>query len=178
MLDEECPEAVEQFVERLGSCQDRLFAYILMLLSNREAALDVLQETNLVLWRKAAEFDRRQDFAAWACRIAYFQVLAWYRDKNRDRLIFDQQLLDQLSAEAEPLSGEITDRCRALRRCMVRLSDHMRDLLKHRYELNWSIKQIAGKFSQSPGAVATSLCRARHELLSCIEDVLREKDQT
>ena len=58
MLDKECPEAAEQFVERLGSCQDRLFAYILMLLSNRDAALDVLQETNLVLWRKAAEFDR------------------------------------------------------------------------------------------------------------------------
>ena len=176
MSDEGFPEAVEQFVERLGSCQDRLYAYILMLLSNRDAAQDVLQETNLVLWRKAGEFDKEQDFGAWACRIAYFQVLAWYRDKNRDRLIFDQDLLNQLSAEAQPLSGELNDRCRALRLCMVRLSERMRDLLRHRYGLNWSIKQIAEKFGQTPGAVATSLCRARHELLLCIEDALQQED--
>jgi RNA polymerase sigma-70 factor, ECF subfamily len=176
MAGRDCPETIERFVQRLGIHQDRLYAYILMLLPNREAAADVLQETNLVLWQKAAEFDEKRDFGPWACRIAYFQVLAWWRDKNRDRLVFDQRLLDELAADAESLSSELGDRCRALQLCMIRLSDRERDLLRHRYQLGLSIKEIAHKFGQSPNAIAMSLSRARHELLQCIETVVAEKE--
>jgi RNA polymerase sigma-70 factor, ECF subfamily len=176
MSDNECPEAIERFVQRLGVHQDRLYAYILMLLPNREAAADVLQETNLVLWQKAAEFDEKRDFGAWACRIAYFQVLAWWRDRNRDRLVFDQRLLDELAADAESLSSELGDHVRALQLCMIRLSDRERELLKHRYHLGLSIKEIACKFGQSPNAIAMALSRTRHELLLCIETVVIEKE--
>ena len=169
MLDKTAAERIERYVQHLTDCQNRLYAYILMLLPNHDAAADVLQETNLVLWRKADEFVEGTEFGAWACRIAHFQVLAWFRDAKRDRLVFDQQLVDELGAEAETLSAEIDDRRRALRLCMVRLSEHERQLLRCRYELGWSIKQIAGELGLSPGAVATSLYRIRNELLLCIQ---------
>ena len=96
-------DRIERYVQQLTDGQNRLYAYILMLLPNHDDAADVLQETNLVLWRKSGEFVEGTEFGAWACRIAYYQVFARLRDAKRDRLVFDPQLLDQLGAEAEPL---------------------------------------------------------------------------
>jgi RNA polymerase sigma-70 factor, ECF subfamily len=175
MLDNSTAERLERYVQRLTDCQNRLYAYVLMLLPNHDAAADVLQETNLVLWRKADEFVEGTEFGAWACRIAHFQVLAWFRDAKRDRLVFDQQLLDALGAEAETLIVEMDDRRRALRLCMVQLSEHERQLLRRRYEMGWSIKEIARELGVSPGAVATNLYRIRNELLLCIEKNLDER---
>ena len=52
--------------------QAALHAYILSPLPNQAKADDVLQETNLVLWRKAADYDQAMPFMPWACRIAWF----------------------------------------------------------------------------------------------------------
>jgi RNA polymerase sigma-70 factor, ECF subfamily len=173
-VESSAAERLERYVQHLTDCQNRLYAYILMLVTNHDAAADVLQETNLVLWRKADEFVDGTAFWAWACRIAHFQVLAWFRDAKRDRLVFDQQLLDLLGAEAETLSAELHDRRRALRGCMLRLGERERQMLRRRYESEWSIKQIAGELGLSPGAVATTLYRIRNELLLCIEKKLDE----
>lgn len=170
-------ERTERFVQQLTGCQNRVYAYILMLLSNHDDAADVLQETNLVLWRKAAEFVEGTDFGAWACRIAYYQVLARLRDARRNRLVFDPLLLNQLAAEAETLSAEMDDRRHALRLCMLRLSEHERMLLDRRYDSGWSIKQISTECGQSPGSVATNLYRIRNELMQCIQKNLNDKDR-
>jgi DNA-directed RNA polymerase specialized sigma24 family protein len=46
-------------------------------------ARDVLLETNLVLWQKIGEFEPGSNFGAWARKIAYFQALAFLRDRKR-----------------------------------------------------------------------------------------------
>ena len=171
-------EQTERFVQQLTGCQTRLYAYILMLLPSHDDAADVLQETNLVLWRKADEFVDGTEFGAWACRVAHFQVLAWLRDARRDRHVFDPELLGSLAGEAETLSAQIDDRRRALRLCMMRLTQRERELLGRRYDLGRSIKEIAVEFGQSPGAVATSLYRIRNELLLCIQKNLGEEEKT
>lgn len=169
-------ERTERYVQQLASFQNKLYAYILMLLPNHAAAEDVLQETNLVLWRKLGEFVEGTDFASWAYRIAHYQVLAWFRDVRRDRLVFDPQLLNQLGAEAELLSGELDDRRLALRLCMNKLTDHERQLLRQRYDAGRSIKEIAAELGLSPGAVATTLYRIRNDLQQCIQRNLDERE--
>ncbi|MDF1745393.1 MAG: sigma factor, partial [Gimesia sp.] len=42
----------EQFVQQLTENQNRLYGYVYSLLGDHSRAEDVLQETNLVLWRK------------------------------------------------------------------------------------------------------------------------------
>jgi RNA polymerase sigma-70 factor, ECF subfamily len=170
-------ERTERFVQQLTGCQTRLYAYILMLLPNHDDAADVLQETNLVLWRKADEFVEGTQFGAWACRIAHFQVLARLRDAKRDRLVFDPQLLGDMAAEAESLSAEMDERRRVLRLCMIRLTDREREMLGRRYDLGRSVKEIAVEFGQSPGAVATNLYRIRNDLLLCIQKNLSNGDK-
>jgi RNA polymerase sigma-70 factor (ECF subfamily) len=89
--------AEKEFVFQLTDWQGRLFGYLMSLLGNVH---DVLQETNLVLWRKIDGFEPGTDFAAWARSVAYFQSLAFLRDRKRDRHIFDDDLLQQIADDA------------------------------------------------------------------------------
>ena len=61
-------EREEQIVQQIAACQDQLFAYILTLVPHRDVARDILQETNLVLWRRREEFVPGTSFVAWASK--------------------------------------------------------------------------------------------------------------
>lgn len=69
------PAPGEHFVRELTRCQNSVFAYILSLVGNPDAARDIQQETNVVLWRKAGEFKEGSNFMPWALGIARMQVL-------------------------------------------------------------------------------------------------------
>ena len=60
------PAPADDFVQQLTANQNRLYGYIFSLLGDHHRANDVLQETNMVLWRKAAEFQTDRDFIPWA----------------------------------------------------------------------------------------------------------------
>src|SRR5262249_34593919 len=62
----------EAFVTRVAGAQRPLYAYIRSLLGPWGDAEDILQEVNVVLCRKAHEYDGRGQFLTWACRVAYF----------------------------------------------------------------------------------------------------------
>ena len=63
--------------------------------------MDVVQETNLVLWRKKDEFREDAPFMPWALAIARFQVLAHVRDQGRDKCLLDSELVAALSEDTE-----------------------------------------------------------------------------
>jgi DNA-directed RNA polymerase specialized sigma24 family protein len=62
----------EEFLRLLTDSQGRLFAYFAAALGDFDRANEVLQETNLVMWRKSGEFEMGSNFNAWSYRIAYF----------------------------------------------------------------------------------------------------------
>lgn len=161
--------ATERFVQHLTEVQTRLLAYIVMLLGDPTAARDVLQETNLVLWRKASEFSEGTDFGAWARTIAKYQVLAYLRDAKRDRHLFSEEMVESITVEAEPESQELEVRHSALQSCLEKLTQHQRALLESRYTEGHSIQAIADNSRRTHGSVAMSLSRIRQSLLECIE---------
>ena len=70
------------------------------MLGDVDQANEVLQETNLVLWRKSDEFQSGSDFKAWSFRVAHFQVMAFRQRQIRDRLVFDDVQLDRIIRDA------------------------------------------------------------------------------
>jgi len=100
-MPEKRPEPSFEFVQLLTSHQSRLYAYVLSLLGDRTQADDVLQETNSVLWRKANEFELGTNFGAWMLKVAYFQVMAHRRRLTRDRLVFDDDFLQDIAEDAK-----------------------------------------------------------------------------
>jgi RNA polymerase sigma-70 factor (ECF subfamily) len=156
--------------------QRDLYAYILTLLPWSDVASDVLQQTNLTLWRDAAKFQPGTDFRAWAYRVAYFQVLAQRKRATRDHLKFDDALLKGLAERAadEPLSAD--DEAEGLRECLKKLPEGERELIRRRYDAGATVKTIAAELSQSASAIAVRLHRIRRALLDCVRQEMSERD--
>ena len=165
------------FADQLVTIQKGLYAYVLTLLPWPEEASDVLQQTNLVLWRDAAKFQPGTDFRAWAYRVAYFQVLAQRRKAGRDRLRFDDALLKDLADNMAGEPAEAEEEVGALQDCLHKLPQLERELICRRYDAGVSVKQMAADLQQAPNAVAVRLYRIRQSLLDCMEQRSPKRDQ-
>lgn len=162
-------ERRDEFIVHLTAAQASLWAYVFSLLPDHVAAQDVLQETNLTLWRKAADFQPGTNFLAWACQVAYFHVLGHRRRLRRDRLVFDDEVLAYLAERQADRAAEPGDRLLALRGCLDKLPPPSRRLLEERYAPGGSVKDLAGADGRSVAAVSQLLYRIREKLLNCIE---------
>ena len=159
----------EQFVQQLTEHQPRLFGYVFSLLGDHSRAADVVQETNLLLWRKISEFDRTKPFLPWAFAIARFQVMAHLRDQKRDRLLLDAELAEALSEEVERQSEQIDSVRTALRTCMQGLSPTNRRLIEQRYLKAKSMVDVAEEADRTVGAIKVAILRIRRQLADCVQ---------
>jgi RNA polymerase sigma-70 factor (ECF subfamily) len=132
-------------------------------------AEDVLQETNVVLWRKADEYDPARDFMPWAMRIAQLQAMAHLKRQKRVPMTFDESLLAILADEVVAETTELNPRRLALTGCLQKLPTHQRQLIAARYEPGGSVNELARQSGKSCKAISESLRRIRRVLLDCIE---------
>ena len=168
-----------RLVKLITDAQRRLYAYLVTLLVNLDDVDDVLQETNLVLWQKSDEFDMpdapdkaAEQFSAWAMRVAYYQALARMKRRQRDRLRFDESLIAQLAEIAAERVAQHDDRRVALLRCMDKLPDTDRTLIKRRYSDNLSPAVIADELGRTRHAINQAMYRIRAALIRCVEKSL------
>ncbi|MEM9588235.1 MAG: sigma-70 family RNA polymerase sigma factor [Planctomycetota bacterium] len=159
----------EQFVRQLTEHQNRLFGYVYSLLGDHARSADVVQETNLVLWRKIDEYDPTRPFLPWAFAIARFQVMANLRDSGRDRVLLDSELAETIGAEAEQQSADVDDIRLALPGCMQRLTEANRQLIQKRYFESRSIAEVAQSTGRSVGSIKVALLRIRRQLAECLQ---------
>jgi RNA polymerase sigma-70 factor (ECF subfamily) len=156
-----------EFAVQLTRCQRKLHAFIVSMVWNPADADEVLQETNLVLWQKAAEFDESRPFLPWAVRFAQLQSLAWLKRNRRRPVMVDANLGALLAAEAA--EETLFDRRRvALAACLQKLSPHQRELVMRRYEPEASVTAMAATAGVTPKAISDRLRRIRQALLDCI----------
>lgn len=162
-------ENSEQFVQQLTENQNRLYGYVYSLLGDHSRTADIVQETNLVLWRKINEFDPLRPFLPWAFAIARFQVMAHMRDQNRDRLLLDAELVETLSGEVEKQAENIDQLRRALRQCMQSVTSENRELIEQKYLQSMSLADVAAATNRTVGAIKVALLRVRRQLSECVE---------
>ena len=163
----------EEFVGLLTENQRRLYVYILSLLGNPTDADEVLQDVNLVLWRKSDEFTPGTNFVAWALKTAYFEVLAFRKKRRREQLRFEPELVETLADEAAAEIDSFEHKRRALSVCMAKLSERDRGLLNLRYGLGntaaaASIGDLAAQVGRTVHATYQALHRIRGSLLECM----------
>ncbi len=161
------PDRLSLFVEQLTAAQSALYGYIHASLANGTDVSDVLQETNRVLWKKADLYDSTRPFLPWAFRVAHFEVLAFRKRQHRDRLVFDEELLEKISEEYTrqvPDSPELS----ALEDCLQKLTPDQRNLVERRYAHGESVTQIAHTQGKAANAVSALLYRIRTLLAECL----------
>jgi RNA polymerase sigma-70 factor (ECF subfamily) len=172
----------DEFAAQLVAVQRRLYAYILTLLPSVESADEVLQETNAAILRSREQFVTGTEFGAWACRVAYYQLLTLRKrqQRERSRLLFaDEDVLQRFSSEAsEQWKNREEPMLTRLERCMSEISDSHRSLLKMRYDDNLTSKQIAAHTGHSDSAVRRTLYRIRTQLLACLQREARNEEHS
>lgn len=162
----------EKLVALISTHQAVLYRYILSLLPDRSLAQDVLQETSLVLWRKAAAYDSARPFLPWAMSVAWHQVKAARRDQNRDRHVFDDALVDMLAQEQLTEADHSQHLEQALEECLGKLPRHQQELILNRYQTGGSVQTLATQHAKTPTAISLVLMRIRKLLERCIEQKL------
>lgn len=167
----------DSYSKELLAVQRRLYIHILTLLPNLVDAADVLQETNAVLLQKKDEFRPGTNFGAWACQIAYFQVLAYRKRQRRDRHLFGgTELLERMAPEVtgRVLESNQDQALARLQECMSEVSGRDREMLDLRYRVELSSEAIGDRLGRTATAVRRQLWRIRVNLLQCLERKLQE----
>lgn len=165
-------DSSEEFVNSITQAQRRLYAFVLALVRRPADAEDVLQETNVVLWRKRETYRPGTDFYAWAFEIVRFQVLAWRGRQSRGTDPFDTALLTEIANAAERESERYGQREAALRVCLQKLPEPQRALIVRRYQPEIAVNMLAAELGKSAKSVSESLRRIREMLRQCIERTL------
>ncbi len=166
--------ASTEFVTQITREQRQLHAFILSMVWNATEADDVLQQTNLVLWEKSAEFDPSRPFLPWAMRFAQWQALAWLKSRRRQqqRMVIDDDLAELLANEAAADGRVFEARRNALASCLQKLRPEQRDLIARRYEPESSVAELAAAGGITAKALSDRLRRIRHALLECIQKTM------
>lgn len=177
MLDDRSAEVMnqsEEFLRLLTDSQGRLFAYIAAAIGDFDLANDVLQVTNLVMWRKSDEFEMGSNFNAWSYRIANFQIMSHRQRQLREKLLFDQELVEQIAQRAQERSESYATRMRQLDRCISKMPTRYRAVITRRYHHGETLQEIAAAVQQTPNAIGQLLFRVKKKLIECVSQGLRE----
>jgi RNA polymerase sigma-70 factor (ECF subfamily) len=167
---------VERFAQLLAKCQRRVFLYALGLVHNATDAEEILQQTNLVLWRKFDQYQPGTDFARWACRIAYYEVLKYRSRRAREARLFSSDFVETLAVESEAAMDQWGARRDALVQCLGKLSGKDRHLVLQRYQEDATTRSVAEALGRSIQGTRKSLHRIRMALLACIERTLAAEE--
>ena len=160
-----------QFVAEITKAQPKMRSYLAKLLANSTAVEDTLQECNRLLWVKRSNWDPSSIFLKWAYRFCYFQAKSHLNKKNRDRLIFQTELLELFAGEY-PSSTLSSERNNAMQKCLDKLDPKDRSLLLEKYDGNLTVNQLARRESINPNTLSQKLRRLRHTLHLCIISTL------
>ncbi len=163
------------FIQELTQAQLALRVFVVTLVGDANDAADVLQETNLDLWKKADSYDASRPFLPWAKSIAWYQVLKYRTYRKRERLVFSDAVLNDMAETLRSCPEETDGMLEALEACVKKLTENQRAYLFSKYAEHKTAEEMAVSFRCSPTAVASLLYRLRNMLHACVEKALSRK---
>jgi len=163
--------------EALG-CRVELVAYARAVLGNYTAAEDVVQEAMLVVVKKFDQFQEGTSMLAWCRSIVRLEVLRVKQQRQRERTLAERLLDDAIDAAFDEFqTAERRDDAeswrQALERCLERVPERGRSVLKARFVDELSYQQIGERVGMTLEAVRKALFRLKKQVRSCVETSLR-----
>jgi len=161
----------EAFDVLLARHQSRLFAYIVKIVRNKDAADDIFQETfvKAIVTIKQGRYVDSGKFSAWLSRIAHNLVIDYFRQEKAENTVSSDDSETDMLNRREFCDGNIEDvlvdrQIRDdVRRIILALPPAQRQVLVMRYYRNMPFKEIADRTGVSIG---TALGRMRYALIN------------
>ncbi|MBA73370.1 MAG: hypothetical protein CMO73_11925 [Verrucomicrobiales bacterium] len=150
--------------------------YVYSMVPRSADAAEVVQVVSLKLWEKWENYDQERPFLPWAMRFAYLEILKWRQRLARERLVFSDELLQQLHSTHEELDSLMEVRREILGQCLERLNEEDQELIRLRYTgRHGAIKEEAERTGKKMHKLYYALERIRVALLNCIELNLKRR---
>ncbi len=165
-----------RFLRLFAEHEPALRTFVRALVPSLRDASDVMQDVAVVLWQKFAEFDATRDFRKWAFGVARYEVLAFLRDRGRDRHVFDDGLVNKLADEAAAGAPRHDRQREALETCLQKLTEPQRTLVLAAYAKGTRMDEMAAQRGQTAMALYKILHRIRQALLECVRRAIARED--
>jgi len=162
-------EAIAEFIKLLTSHQVRLRAFALSLIPHWADAEEVLQEANLVMWKKFEQFTLGTSFFSWACKIIHLTAKDFRKRQSRSRVHFGDQFMELVAARTDQLEEELSQREAVLNNCIGKLKEKHRQMLHMRYQQAMSVERLAEAVGSTAKAIYQALSRIHKALFDCVE---------
>jgi RNA polymerase sigma-70 factor (ECF subfamily) len=162
----------QRFVELLGAHERELFGYIYSLTANWDDSQEVMQRLRIRVWEQFDRYDHQRPFGAWARAIAYYLVLAFRKERSRQREYFTEhviQLLDEAYAKA---GGGLSQSREALVDCVAKLNGEKQKLVTDYYSPGGAA-ELAKALGVTANSLRQSVHRIRRQLYDCVQRTLR-----
>lgn len=152
-----------------------LLAILLKMLRDRHEAEDVLQESMVIAWHRASDFDAELASAkTWVTTIARRRALDVLRRRKRHTQSLAagaediRRVLsgDGSTASSEPLSKATTDR---LEFCFDEIGANAATCIRYAYVYGLTYPEIAGYLDKALGTVKSWVLRGLRGLRECME---------
>jgi RNA polymerase sigma-70 factor, ECF subfamily len=173
--DTDCRQ-VEEFVQVLTRNQRRILLFIHSVVPNWGDAEEVLQNTNLVLWRKSGEFEIGTNFYSWACSVAHLEVLKWRDRRARDSKTLSSEFIEEIGNELARQADSIDRRHQALAKCLDKLRDRDRELILLRYSDGATTQTVSKQLDRPIKSIYAAVNRIRECLMECINRSLAQEN--
>jgi RNA polymerase sigma-70 factor (ECF subfamily) len=153
-------------------------SFIFALLPNWSDAEDVLQRTRIILWQKFPAFEPGTNFRAWAMQIARHEVNNFRRSRQRERLCFDDKLVESLAEAHLSLIHDLEQRRAALDYCIQKLRASDRQIVHHCYGPSaTTAKEAAVRLKRPVNTLYKALNRIRRALADCVQQQVQEEPE-
>ena len=160
--------------------KNRVFAYILMVVKDKQLADDIFQDTfiKVINTIQAGSYKEEGKFIQWVMRIAHNLIIDYFRkskripvvdNDNHDFDIFDTIQFTDASVEEKMIIDQIHSDVREL---IEHLPKEQKEVLFMRHYSNMSFKDIA---EQTDVSINTALGRMRYALIN-LRKIIQEKD--
>ncbi|MCB1230711.1 MAG: sigma-70 family RNA polymerase sigma factor [Verrucomicrobiae bacterium] len=161
---------LEDFEELIHQHASRLKAFVAMRLPIPHLIDEIAHETFVFAYHHINDFEVGTDLGKWLRAIAFnlirketlrHQRVAKHQERYLEHCLVQSAAKDEFRPE-DPVVIYLEE-------CVDALPDHQRTLLRMKYRLSQSSKEMARALDQSEAWVRTTLCRVRAGLRDCIE---------
>lgn len=178
MPSPEEPPYQSEFLRLLAAHEAAIRAFLRAILPSLADADEAFQLTMITLWGKFDEYESSRDFKPWAFGIAKYKALGLIRDRQRERLVFGDELVSRLADEADAAGSRYLTQQDALDACLRKLPEAMRQTVLHAYTKGTRTDLLAESLGQTPMALYKKLHRIRKTLLECVNQSIATDQAT
>ena len=171
MLDD---EQQISFAELWTNAQPAIRAYVHAIVRDQDTTRDIVQNTAILVLKKFESWDSSREFLPWALGFAKFEILAYRRDIARNRIVFNDEILESMTELWPNAMERVEPEQSVLLDCLEKLDRKSRNMIDLRYFHDLKIIDVAERVGSSSGAVRVALMRIRRLLEECVQSKLKK----